>query len=40
MTTAEKYLNNLIGRCFINGVIEDFQLMMNFINQYPEKCEY
>ncbi|CAF5101162.1 unnamed protein product, partial [Rotaria sp. Silwood1] len=37
MTADEKYLSTLIGRCFINGLIEDFQLMMNFIIQYPNK---
>ncbi|CAF0759451.1 unnamed protein product [Rotaria sordida] len=40
MTADEKYLSNLIGRCFINGLIEDFELMMNFIIQYPNKCNY
>ncbi|CAF0945614.1 unnamed protein product [Adineta steineri] len=40
MTTIEKYLNNLIGRCFINGLIEDFKLLINFIIQYPDKCNH
>ncbi len=39
MTTIEKYLNQLIGRCFSYGLIEDFQLLMNFILQYPDKCK-
>lgn len=40
MTAEEKHLNNLIGRCFMNGLIEDFELMMNFITQNPNKCTY
>jgi len=39
MTTVEKYLNQLIGRCFSYGLIEDFQLLMNCILQYPDKCK-
>ena len=39
MIPAERYLNELIGRCFVNGFIEDIQLLMNFINQYPDKCK-
>ncbi len=38
MTTMERYLNDLIGRCFVNGLIEDFQLLINIILQYPDKC--
>ena len=40
MNVNDKYLNNLIGQCFVNGLIEDFQLMMNFIAQYPDKCKH
>ncbi len=39
MIPIERHLNNLIGRCFVNGLIEDFQLLMNFILQYPDKCK-
>ena len=39
MKQIERDLSNLIGRCFVNGLIEDFQLLMNFILQYPDKCK-
>ncbi|CAF3326176.1 unnamed protein product [Rotaria socialis] len=40
MKPEEKYFNNLIGRCFTNGLIEDFQLMVNFIMQQPNQCNH
>ncbi len=40
MTTDERDFNALIGRCFVNGLIEDFQLLINYILQYPEKSNY
>lgn len=39
MTSNDRYLNNLIGQCFISGFIENIQLMMNFLNQHPDKCK-
>ena len=39
MIPIERYLNTLIGRCFVNGLIEDYQLLMNFIFQYSDKCK-
>ena len=38
MTATERYLNDLIGRCFVNGLIEDFQQMIEFLNQHSDKC--
>jgi hypothetical protein len=37
MTANEIYLSDLIGRCFSNGLIEDFESMMDFIAKCPEK---
>ena len=33
-------MNELIGRCFVNGLIEDFQSLMDFLLQHPEKCNH
>ncbi|CAF0814360.1 unnamed protein product [Adineta ricciae] len=40
MTASERYLNDLIGRCFVNGLIEDFQQMIKFLNQHADKYNY
>ena len=37
MTKNERYFNELIGRCFVNGLIEDFQRLIDYIVENPEK---
>ena len=37
MSEEDRYFSDLIGRCFCFGLIEDLQLMVDFIVKQPEK---
>jgi hypothetical protein len=37
MNTDEKYLNDLIARCFSYGLIDDFCSMMTFLGKHTGK---
>ena len=39
MNVEDRYLSDLIGQCFCNGLLEDFHSLIHFICQSPEKCE-
>ena len=40
MNVEERYLSDLIGQCFCNGLLEDFQSLIHFICQSPDKCRH
>lgn len=40
LSATEKFLNNLLARCFINGFIEDFQILQKYLLDNPNQCNY